>query len=96
MLVDDEGIVQQKNFLVVSSDQGNRRNMMQREPQKSIDEPQRTHKSRYEYISLSEQNGNRVHRYATIPSEEPEDSCKQQSSGRYALVPVEDLPLTSK
>lgn len=92
---DHTGVVQQKNFLVVSSDVqcspkvvATTRNGARYQPVSQVDS-----RTRYEYVQVDKQaesTPQKVHRYACIPGDEPE-RLPVKSSGRYALVPLEDL-----
>lgn len=103
MLVDDKGYVQQKKIVVVSSPNNettkiyrnaeNNNQKQARTGSRYAAIPEKNH--RYEYIPMTTQEQypktkqqENNHRYEYIPDIEP----TPKASGRYALVPLEEVP----
>lgn len=96
MIVDDSGLVKEKKIVIVSSPQDNNNPTNHRYEYIDDDVDKKTNryeqisdKCKREYIPLKRQESTKGNRYATIP---PNKEVDITNSGRYALIPVEDLP----
>ncbi|GJQ76508.1 hypothetical protein Trydic_g2214 [Trypoxylus dichotomus] len=99
MIVDDSGLIKEKKLVIVSSAQENsyspnhRYEYIDDDVDKKVNRyeqiQQNKDKPRCEYIPLKRQESTKGSRYATIPTNKESDGAN--SSGRYALVPIEDL-----
>ncbi|KAI4467608.1 hypothetical protein MML48_2g00009098 [Holotrichia oblita] len=100
MIVDDAGLIKEKKVVIVSSPQesnypiNHRYEYIDDNIDKKVSKYEQIQhpndKSRSEYIPLKRQESTKGSRYAAIPSTNENDSTNN-NSGKYALVPVEDL-----
>lgn len=105
MLVDDRGLVQEKKIVILSSpkrymtipqNEDEIKPETYKEKGKYLSGTEETTtKNRYEYIPLQQSekiDARRVHRYSTIPGDEDTETCITINGGRYALVPIDNVP----